>query len=1153
MKRLKIYLSVVLSILMLFTFTYDATAETTSNVIYIYTAEDLQKLSENCRLDTFSENIIVTLTGDINLSSITFEPIPSFSGIFDGNNHTINGLNTHESGSDQGLFRYLQENGIIKNLTVKGNVRPSGTKKEIGGIVGTNRGQIINCTFHGTVKGSTSIGGIAGYNDKSGKIANCTSNGLIIGEHYIGGIVGQNVGYISECVNHSNVNTTNDGIVQNKDMASYNIKDINIEQLNSTENIDALTDTGGIVGYNQGIVESSENQGAIGYHHVGYNIGGIIGRQTGYVSNCRNYGIVKGRKDIGGVIGQAEPSIRLLFSEDTLEQIDNELGTLNKQVNQLINDSDKSSKTISSRLDNLNNLTSSASNKMHDLANYTTNYIDDSTAVANTGIDRIRHTMDQLEPVLDSFVNASEELTRGFDEFRKGFDQLAKSSKDINNSLKDVSDAFDDLHLAHNNATAALNNISGATKIIQKAAENSDEMEKAIKELKSGLEDLDDAAQAGIEALEKIADALKKVDNPLSTDWDKISEDIQENLKTMKDSLTSANTKITHALDVFYKEFTDDQALIRQAFAHIDFAIEDMKRLSTNMNDALIDMDYVLEDLDLATEASTEAMKNISKGMEYFTNCSKECTNAMTDIKSIIEEINDYEKLQIPKLKDYVTETSDSLFEEIDSISEELSLLNEEVKGSSDSFHSNLRAVNKQFEIIVDIIRDGLSSLSFDNKDLFEDISDQSPEEESAKEKGVVRDCYNEGDVLGDVNIGGIAGSMAIEYDFDPEDDIINKGNTSFNFKYQTKALLMSSMNKGNIEAKKNYAGGIIGRMDLGLLIKSENYGFIESLDGNYTGGIVGSSNSVIRKCYSLSELSGKDYVGGIAGYATDIYNCLSLVKVNKSNEFTGAIAGDISGKMSNNYFVEGNVEGVDSISYGGKAIPQSYDEFVLNEELPESFKSFKLTFVVDDVIVKEIPFEYGDSLDSNKLPVIPEKEGYYSSWPSFDYNNLTFSKKLEAIYTPMIQVLSSDSDNPHPKLLVEGSFDPDETLKIEQVKSPTKMIDNHKTIEEWCIQLSKVSNKPYTYRIKKPETKKKFILYKQEGNKWKKAKSKADGSYLTFESNSNSFNLAFVEKNIDKKLYIGIGLILLIIIFIIRRKIRKKAKKKGPKIRPVK
>lgn len=140
-----------------------------------------------------------------------------------------------------------------------------------------------------------------------------------------------------------------------------------------------------------------------------------------------------------------------------------------------------------------------------------------------------------------------------------------------------------------------------------------------------------------------------------------------------------------------------------------------------------------------------------------------------------------------------------------------------------------------------------------------------------------------------------------------------------------------------------------------------------------------------------------------------------------------------------------------------------------------------------------------------------------------------------------MIQVLSSDLDDPHPKLLVEGEFDPDETLEIVKVTSPKKMIDNHKTIEEWSVQLSKAPIIPYTYRVKKPETKKKVILYQKDGNKWKKAKSTVDGSYLLFESNLTSFHIAFVEKNINKTLYIAIGSLLIIIVLIIKRKKRKK------------
>ena len=36
------------------------------------------------------------------------------------------------------------------------------------------------------------------------------------------------------------------------------------------------------------------NTGAVGYEHMGYNIGGIVGRQSGYVESCTNSGSILG-------------------------------------------------------------------------------------------------------------------------------------------------------------------------------------------------------------------------------------------------------------------------------------------------------------------------------------------------------------------------------------------------------------------------------------------------------------------------------------------------------------------------------------------------------------------------------------------------------------------------------------------------------------------------------------------------------------------------------------------------------------------------------------------------------------------------------------------------------------------------------------------
>lgn len=110
--------------------------------VYISNANELYRLSEDCALDTRFQGITVSLTRDIDLGADAFNPIPTFGGTFDGNGHTIKGLAITLEGSHQGLFRYLQKGGIIKNLSVEGAVTPGGSKNNIGGIVGFKNGTI---------------------------------------------------------------------------------------------------------------------------------------------------------------------------------------------------------------------------------------------------------------------------------------------------------------------------------------------------------------------------------------------------------------------------------------------------------------------------------------------------------------------------------------------------------------------------------------------------------------------------------------------------------------------------------------------------------------------------------------------------------------------------------------------------------------------------------------------------------------------------------------------------------------------------------------------------------------------------------------------------------------------------------------------------
>ena len=83
--------------------------------------------------------------------------------------------------------------------------------------------------------------------------------------------------------------------------------------------------------------------------------------------------------------------------------------------------------------------------------------------------------------------------------------------------------------------------------------------------------------------------------------------------------------------------------------------------------------------------------------------------------------------------------------------------------------------------------------------------------------------------------MAGIVGSMAIEYDFDPEDDLIQEGDRSLDFRYQTKAVVAACINTGEITGKQDYTGGIVGLMDLGRVGNCENYGAVFSSNGDYS------------------------------------------------------------------------------------------------------------------------------------------------------------------------------------------------------------------------------------------------------------------------------------------------------------------------------
>lgn len=240
-----------------------------------------------------------------------------------------------------------------------------------GGIAGINQNKISNSSSNSAVNasaGSTyALGGVAGVN--GGELSNVDSLGVTtgiyevgshntaIGTQYsdnVGGIAGRNSGTISEAYNESIVSGRNNvgGILGvNTGTSVTNVSNaarVTGEADTSDTSLDKTSDyVGGLVGSNSGSITNGRNNGEItgnqyvgglvGENKAGSNlsnlvndeaasitgdnyVGGIAGSNAGYISsenqkNLVNRGSITGQMYVGGVAGKNIGTIEYVKSD----------------------------------------------------------------------------------------------------------------------------------------------------------------------------------------------------------------------------------------------------------------------------------------------------------------------------------------------------------------------------------------------------------------------------------------------------------------------------------------------------------------------------------------------------------------------------------------------------------------------------------------------------------------------------------------------------------------------------------------------------------------------------------------------------------------------------------------------------------------------
>ena len=1100
-----------------------ALAAGSADVVYLRTAEDLAELSKNCTLDSWSQGKTVYLEADIDLTGTDFVPIPTFGGTFEGQGHTISGLSLTGSGNVRGLFRYIQPSGVVRDLSVEGWIDPTDRKNTLGGIAGSNQGLLSNCSFHGTVRGADYIGGLVGTNESTGQIINCTFSGAVTGEHYVGGIAGQNGGSIIRCANSGSINTTEVD-------AELNLDNLNQEQLNAAENVPVCTDIGGITGFSSGILQSCVNTGAVGYAHVGYNIGGIAGRQSGYLNGCTNSGTILGRKDVGGIAGQLVPEVRLLYNEGQVGDLLDELDVLRSLIDQTGDDVRGASDEISERMQAISDRAAEAQEAIGDFAGSAADWANENMDEINDLSARLSWLIDQLTPVLDDasgLMDLAEDLA---DQLEEVLDEAGQASDLGEQTERELRAAVRSLRQAAASGKTAVARLLSALEHLGAALGSALQSQEAMEEVRAAAGEL--AA-----ALRDMSDALARIAQLLWSGGDEAA--LREAIQALADTLDRAGAALEQAVAAVAAHLDGDA--LDSAGEDAAAAWQALRTAAQSLLDAAghtADAASLLPELLAQGGDIAEALRAPGRTLEKLAS---RAAGLGEDLADIFRELAEEPTFSIRPIDSTLRQQGDALGDIFSGLLDDGDALRETMSGSTDILLDDLDAINRQFGVITDLLRDLLEG-GEEPEDRFEDVSDEAS---AATDTGDLSDARNDGTVEGDINVAGIVGSMAIEYDFDPEDDLIREGDRSLDFRYQTRAVVAACINTGEITGKQDYAGGIVGLMDLGRVSGCENYGAVTSTNGDYVGGIAGASWGSIRDSWSKCRLSGGDYVGGVAGLGATLVNCHTLVTIDEGGACLGAVAGDADsgGTVSGNTFTSESLGALDGISYAGRAEPVTFDALCGTEGVPELFSRLELTFAADGVTVAVVPFRYGEGIDA--LPEIPAKKGYSAAWPDLDYTHLTASQTLEAEYTPYTSALTDGGELP--QILVDGSFSSRAEVShtTEEVTWTDARGRTHSgTAYTVTVEDPDLEQVAYTVHCRLPDAGGRYDLWVLGEDGWSQADFTIDGQYLLLTSQTEAITFCVTERpgSLSAWLAAGAGcLLLLAAACYVPRRIRKK------------
>ena len=813
------------------------------------------------------------------------------------------------------------------------------------------------------------------------------------------------------------------------------------------------------------------------------DVGGIAGfnMNGGTVINCTNEGIVgypHNGFNIGGICGRSGGVVENCVNSGNVFGRRGTGGIVGKQQPEI--NLDFSQDVLSSMSDEMDGINSLITDTLN-----TTENISESTYSRLSGLSR---SMTDVKNSTNVIYNASlDRFDEVADEVNSTTDTLVGAAEDIAADTEGLDESFDDLS-------------------------------RMTRQIDASADDMTEAFGLTAEERGRLLSLNEQLKNDLNTTLP-FTQEVENNLLPLVPEERRA--RISQGLGEINRMAGDIRAMRTMLFG--------LRNTRDRIADGSVGVEANQRDKALSAGVSgvLDSLGDLDDALSEFSSFASSLGGTISGAAGSID-IN-------LKANETVRNAGNDIYAGLDSISGQLDSMNAGAREDSLEVIRNLNEINSRFTRLTDLMkneRDRLNDIA-DNGGIF---VDNSTDVDSASR---IVSCRNMADISGDSLTGGIAGTIGVEYDLDPDEDILRTNDRSLDYSFGVSAAIFNSVNAGGVSARANHAGGITGKADLGYLRMNTNEGDVTSEDGYFIGGIAGYSEATLEGNTARCRVTGKKNTGGICGYGKELWDNRAAVTVLGTEEYAGTIAGNVDSldpeNLRNNRYYSGNFGAIDDIDYAGMA-----------EKAEAPLDTFLVKFLVNGRLAGLEEVKAGTILKDIPYPEVEEREGFYLRLDKDPETVINEDTVVDSLYCLPLAALPSEEKSPgtnKPLLIVDGQFREGDALtyRKEGTGHYFVTIPDDGLAERQVRVLKPVSRNPFTK--KKARSK---VSVTVNGNP---AETETFGDYLVFRTGDRDLEIVVTHEELPFRTIAAVLAVVLaaLVIFIISA-IVKRRKKNPPK-----